>query len=181
MVDTQAPPAFANRPQFTPEYWAKVPRQVVKAQIERVTNKDDTYVEIVLKGGLAFLRKRAEIKTLLTANTVVNVETIKNGAMITGVFVPSPIQGPGGQEMGQWAFRMTNEDLAEYTKKLSAHEHARQKAIRENMVNHIAAAMLYGIDEVGLMPTEDEDTRNAVAKYLAGLAIEALEQGPDNG
>lgn len=134
---TDAPPALTQRPQFTAEYWQKVPRQTVKAKIDRVTNLEDDWVEIVLTNGAAMRRAKSEINTLLTANLDIEVEMIKmpTGIIVTGLFVPSKLAGPLGGAMGQWAFRMTAEDLAEYAKEVTAVVHEQNMAMRANEIH----------------------------------------------
>lgn len=163
---SDAPPALTTQPQFTAEYWQTVPRATVKAKIARVTNKDHGYVEIVLHNGLALQRQKSEIAQLLTANLEVNIETIGNGKIVTGMFVP-----PTG-----WAFRMTAEDLAAYTRKISAAVYAKQQATRQKMVEHVSQALGSTLDELGFTIALDDEDKQRVARVLANVAIEALEQ-----
>lgn len=139
------PPALANHPQFTPEYWRKVPRITSQGTIERVTNlpeeDGERWVEIVMKGGLAFRRQKHEIQQFLHANQVVHVENI-NHEIVTGLIVP---------DVG-WAFRMTNEDLAEHTRKIAALMHERKRLARLQMTEVLAAAMQAEIDKQGHWP-----------------------------
>lgn len=175
MTDT-VPPALANVPQFTPEHWARVPRTTMVAQIERVThiplpdNAPEGFeqrTEIVLKGGLAFQRKRSEIKQLLTANMTVNVESIGNGKMITGLFCPD-VKG--------WAFRMTNEDLADYTKKLAAFQHQQRRQAEDAMLGFLVRLLEEGFDELGIEASDER--KMAACLHLAGKVMQGLEQGP---
>jgi hypothetical protein len=169
------PPALAAPPpQFDAEHWSKVRRTTVAAVIERVTHKGE-YNEIVLKGGTAFLRKREDIQQLLTANLDVNVEYIAAGPqkLVTGLFVP----GVG------WAFRMSNDDIAAYTREVFAAEHRRQQALREAMIDCVTDAMLLAMREFGFQVTDaTKETQEALereaARFFATVAIGALEQGP---
>lgn len=175
MTDT-VPPVFADRPQFTPEHWAKVRRDVHSAVIQRVTHiplpegadPADQRTEIVLQGGMAFQRKRSEIKQLLTANMKVNIESIGGGKMITGMFCPD-VKG--------WAFRMTNEDLAEYTKRLSVHQHERRRRAEDAMLEFLVRIIEDGLDELGI-GCESDERKMAASLHLAAKVMQGLEQGP---
>lgn len=167
----RVPPALDNRPQFTPEYWRKVPRSTIKTTITRVTNKGDR-VEIVLGNGLAFQRPRADIQQLLTANTAVEIEGIGNGEIITGMFV----EGIG------WAFRMTAEELAQYTRELATRIYQQQQETREAMIAHVAVVLEATLNYLGVIfgsTTEDDDENlGTLAQRLAVEAVFALETGP---
>lgn len=153
---TEAPPALAAAPQFTPEYWQKIPRQTVVCHIARITNlpilEDGVpWVEIVMKeNGASFRRPKAEIQQLLTPNLEVHVETL-NKELVTGLYVP---------DCG-WAFRMTAEDLAEYTKKLSVAEHQRQRAALEQTALAFAAVITHYLVET-VEAEADADAGNLV-------------------
>lgn len=175
---SEAPPALVSTPQFTPEYWHKVPRQTQSAEIMRVTNVDVdgvAWVEIAFKNGLAFKRKKSDIGQLLTANMKVHVEFLGNGELITGMLVP---------DVG-WVFRMTAEDLAEYTRELSLAAHERRRAQKQQMIDHLAPFMVDALIRLGFEFTpdsgEEADARDVMARtaqYLASVAISALEAGP---
>lgn len=160
---TEAPPALAVRPQFTAEYWTKVPRQTVKAHIQRVTNitvQGEDWVEIVLKEGAAFRRPKADIQQLLTANLEVDVETL-NKELVTGLFVPNC----------GWAFRMTAEDLAEYTKELSIAQHNRQRAAMEQTALAFSAVISQYLIELGA--TQDE-AQGPIVTFPEPVSLDTL-------
>lgn len=169
MTRSDAPPALSPKPQFTPEYWQNVPRATRKAKIARVTNKGE-YVEIALTNGAAFQRHRSEIQQLLTVNLDVDIEAIGNGAIITGMFVPN---------IG-WAFRMTAEDLADYTRRLSEAQYAKAQATMQRMVEHVASTLVPILDDLEFTTALDDEDKQRVGIVLATAAIEALEQGPDD-
>jgi hypothetical protein len=122
--------------------------------------------EFTLVGGMKFARKRSEITLLITPGLEVQVEAIRTamGQVITGMFVP---------KVG-WAFRMTNEDLAEYAKKLDAQVSAERAAVMQNMVNHLSVAMEVGLRELGVEP---EIGLEQAGLFLATVAVGVLEQG----
>jgi hypothetical protein len=155
------PPALAARPQFKPEYWAKIPRQTSVVHIERVTKVDPEWMEIVLKEGPRFRRKRDEIKQLLTANLEVHMETV-NKELVTGLFVP----GIG------WAFRMTNEDLAGYTRDLSVAMYDRERRLQEAMEGFISRQITEFLESRGIDPLviETIDTLLLSKHLLAEMA-----------
>lgn len=165
---TEAPPVLAQHPQFTPQYWRNVPRQTMRTHIDRVTNKDGNRVEIVLKGGMAFQRDKDEIKQLLTANAEVEIESIGQGRIITGLMVP----GVG------WAFRMTAEDLAEYTKNLAMAQHEHKVKMVAAMVDHVGAALDAVLEDHNILPGQNGE-RKELANELAAEALYALEVGPE--
>lgn len=168
------PPVLSDAPEFTAEHWQTVRRDVLSATIGRVTNLENGFVEIALTNGVAFQRKREEIAQLLTANMSVNIEHIGNGKLVTGMFVP----GCG------WAFRMTNEDLADYTRKVSILVHTQQQQTRQKMINHLANALESALDvlltTIGVESSKvlSPDQRQKLAYDLASVAMEALEAGP---
>lgn len=180
---TQPSPVFAPRPQFTPEHWAKVPREVHQCAIKRLTNisspdNGEPWVEVILTNGGRFRRKKSEIKQLLTVNLEVNVEVIRSreGEMVTGMFVP---------DVG-WAFRMTNDDLAEYTKQLSLAVHEQRRRAREGMIEYLAVHLLEGLKELGFemeVPSGDDgevvaqELNMDVGRFLAQIAVRAFESG----
>lgn len=156
--------------QFTPEYWAKVPRTKVKVKIVRITNMaDGEHIEFVFDNGEAFQRRRGDLYVGVTlhANQEVFVETIK-GELVTGMWVP---------EQG-WAFRMSNEQLAEYAKKLAAEIHNARRETRQVIVDHLADAMEAALDVLALDASFVGGGAKGAAKFLAETAIKALEEGP---
>lgn len=159
---SDAPPALAPRPQFTSEYWSKVPRQTSVVHIARVTNLEDGWVEIVMKEGMRLRRERKDIQQLLAPNVEVHVETIHQ-ELVTGLFVP----GVG------WAFRMTAEDLAKYTIELSVEIHTRRQQARDAMVTQVSTALTSQLEDFGVTLTDP-----AQAIKLALAAISVLEAGP---
>jgi len=172
----EAPPALADVPQFHPEFWAKVQRQTLSTKIAHVIHKDNGYTEIAIDGGMAFLRKRKDIKQLLTKNLAVNIEYLANesGQLVTGLFVP---------QVG-WAFRMSNEDLAEYSRQLAAAEHQRQRNLRELMQLTVAEKMRTYLEEHCEYLYRDEGSTwvRVDGEFdlvgLADAALQALAEGP---
>jgi hypothetical protein len=166
-------PVLSPAPQFTSEYWARIPRNTVVGEIERVTHREDGYTEIALKGGVAFKRKRSEIQHLLTRNLTVHVEAIGNGQVITGLFVPN---------LG-WAFRMSNEDIAQYVKQLSLAQYQRHLEVKERMITHVTSVMEAALRDLNVIGPDghliDEGETDSASRFLATVAIGALERGPD--
>lgn len=169
----EAPPALAARPEFTAKYWSKVPRALTKATIQRVTNlpkgndDDDQYVEIVVDNGVAFRRRKADIAQLLTANMKVSVENIM-GEVVTGLHVP---------EIG-WAWRMSNEDLAQYAQDLATHQHIQAQRAKAEIGNIVCGAIVNNLQEQAEVEFVDEkcvavtgpiDTHLLTATVLATL------------
>lgn len=166
-----APPALANSPQFTPEYWAKVPRDMKKLKIVRVTKKDDEFHEYVFSDNSAFMRRWADVDQgmfhLLHANLEVFVESIK-GELVTGLFIP---------EQG-WVFRMTAEQLAEYARTLTTAMNNQRNRARAELTSFLAEAIMDGIKkqcEIALL----EDAIDVIGPLnpveLAGELIDALD------
>lgn len=168
----KVPPALDNRPQFTSDYWRKVPRSTLKLNIVKVNRKGD-WVEIHLSNGLAFQRPASDIQQLLTPGTAVEIEAIGNGEIITGLLV----EGIG------WAFRMTAEDLANYTRELAARIYNQQQETREAMIAHVTVALEATLNVLGVIfgdTTEDDDENlGTLAHKLAVQAVFALETGPE--
>lgn len=168
---TDTPPALADLEQYTAEYWKKVPRRTAKAKIARITNRDNGFVEIALTNNVAFMRQKSDIKQLLTPNLNVNIEVLgPNGEIITGLFVP---------DVG-WAFRMTNEDLAEYAKGLAVAEHRRRGRVRDSMVDHAELALEMDLArQMGECPDQPDRYADWIdVRALAEATIKALEAGP---
>src|SRR5690349_13770416 len=116
------------------------------ATVARVTKKDDDFIEFVFKTGDAFQRRLSDLDltlfNLLHANLDVFVQSIDSdaGSLVTGLFIP---------EQG-WVFQMSSQDLADYTKRLSAALHAqRQKAQLDvtDFCEQVIANAIY--DQVG--------------------------------
>ena len=169
------PPALLSHPSFTAEYWSKAPRQQAPAHIERVTNRDGGWVEIVLKEGARFMRRKDEIKQLLTANLAVEVETFSSpaGRMVTGLFVP----GIG------WAFRMTAQDLADYARDVATAEWEREQQLKNQIVEHVAKSILtyfgHEAQETDHTPGEYVLSTSFVPQGLAAHIVAAMEKGPE--
>ncbi len=168
------PPALTKRPQFTPEYWQKAPRKTALAHIERVTNllqapdDDEQWVEIVLKEGVRFRRKRTEIKQLLTANLEVHLETI-NEELVTGLMVP----GVG------WAFRMTADDLAAYAQEAFVDAHNRQQATMAKALAEVTGVITECLGVLGVeLPNHPEIPDVPGAQFLAANVLHFLSAGP---
>lgn len=161
------PTILANqKPEFTAEYWQKAPRSTARANIEKVIHHKvdgEMWTEIVLKEGARFRRKRVDIQQLLTPNLVVNVEAIVTGAgeIITGLFV----EGCG------WAFRMTAEDLAEYTRELSLQVEKAQRAQFERAVMDLTNLIGGYLGQTGLIQPygNDPDGQLTEESVLSGV------------
>lgn len=154
-------------PNFTPEYWQKVPRRQVPKRIERINHPEfngEEWVEIILEGGGAFRRKKAEINALLLPRTEVEVELIvaQNGELITGLFLPRE---------KTWAFRMSNEDLASYARAVAMDVARRQHEAREAMIAHVALALGVSMERQGLC---DMFTPEKFYEVCQGLAVDAI-------
>lgn len=122
------PPALATNVGFTPDYWSKIRRDMTKAKIVRITNRDEGWVELAFqsegKPELAFQRKVADLDPAikLHANLEVFIQTVK-GTLVTGLWVPA---------VG-WAFQLTNEQLAQQAQDYAAKLHmARVEHLRLN-------------------------------------------------
>lgn len=164
---TDTPLITSEPPQFQRDYWTKVPRRRAKVKIAKLNHLPNGRTEILLSNGLGFQRQRSEIQQLLLPGSEVEIEFIGNGELITGLFT-----GVG------WAFRMTSEDLAEYTRNLAEAEAQRRADIRQRMVVHTAEALLGALDYLGVDLGKLEDEKPRVGLFLADIAIQALEQGP---
>lgn len=129
------PPALSANPQFTPEYWDKVRRQQKRLKLLRCTKLNDGYTEFTFSDESAFQRKTEELnpEVRLKVNMQVYVETIKQ--LVTGMWVP---------EQG-WVFRMTSDDLAEYTQKLVAMVNEERKRATQRLAQIISNALLEGL------------------------------------
>lgn len=122
------PPALATNVGFTAEYWSKIRRDMTKAKLIRLTNRDDEWVELHFQAAdkpeLAFQRRRDELDPdiKLHANLDVFVQTVK-GTIVTGLWVPA---------VG-WAFQLTDEQLAQQAQDYAAKLHmARVEHLRLN-------------------------------------------------
>lgn len=131
------PPALAAPTQFDAKHWDRVPREQVKATIERMTILGD-YTEFVFKNGNAFQRGTDELNPAIKVhvNQLVHVETI-GGELVTGMWVP---------EQG-WLFRMTSQDLADYAKDVSTRMHRQRAQALEELRGYISLALREGIKE----------------------------------
>jgi hypothetical protein len=160
------PPVLTPRPQFTPEYWAKVDRKVTASTIDYVKDAPGgDIVEIKLKNGMAFRRKKCEISQLLTRKLEVNAELVGNnsGQFVTGLFVP----GSG------WAFRMSNEDIAEYVKSLAIAVHDREVTLQAAMRKFLAEKIETYLDSADMfIPGLD-------SLDMADSLLKAMEKGPE--
>lgn len=178
-----AAPALANPPQFSAAYWEKVPRQTIAAKVHKVettvTENDYSWKEFIcrLPDGqmMRFRRKAEEVNQLVMPGTPVNLEAIHN-ELITGMYLP---------DVKAWVFRMTAQDLADYTREVSGVLHAQRLAARELMLKSVADALLRALADLGLIsPLADDIEADAdtefegMARYLALVAIGALETGP---
>lgn len=176
MPDT-APPALANPPQFAASYWDKVPRKTISTTIHKVEAKDG-WKEFTCGVGsqpMRFRRKAEEITQLIMPGTPVHVEVIHN-ELVTGMYLP---------DIKAWAFRMTNQELADYAREISGQVHAQRLAARELMLETVAEALLLALDDLGLIIAPGElagahEEYQQMARHLALVAIGALETGPDN-
>jgi hypothetical protein len=173
-------PAVGNPPQFQAEYWNKIPRLTVSVVIHKVrdlpeTGEKEFFATTVGGDQMRFRRKIGEINQLVMPGTPANIELIQN-ELITGMYLP---------DVKAWVFRMTAQDLADYTKEISGHLHAQRLKARELMIDTMADELYVGLAEVGLI---DEDAGERLtqeyrdmARHLALLAIAALESGPQQG
>lgn len=168
-----APPAFAQSPQFTPEYWNKVSRDMRKLKVARITKVDDEFHEYVFEDNSAFMRRDADCDPAmfakLHANLEVFVESIK-GELVTGLFIP---------ENG-WVFRMTGEGLAEYAKKLTTTINSQRAQAKEELTQFLTEAIVAGIQgQCDIENSGAEDTIDVVGpldpRALAQHLITALD------
>lgn len=165
------PPALAPQPQFTALYWDKAIRAKEKVKLVRMTNMDDgEFVEFVFDNGAAFQRRKADLDPDidLHVNLVVYVETINN-ELVTGMWVP---------EQG-WAFRMTSQDLADYSKKLISALHEQRQAARRSMVDQMARVLEIVLCQKGVN-ADSKDGNIALSYELAAAVATALELGPNS-
>jgi len=171
-------PALGNPPQFTPAYWNTVPRQTIDVVVHRVkdipeSGEKEFLVKVAANGQqMRFRQKTAKITQLVMPGTPVHLELIGN-ELVTGMYLP---------DVSAWAFRMTSQDLADYTKEISGVLHAQRLKARQLMLETVAGALLIGLYETGL--ANDEATGQlteeymGMARHLALVAIGALESGP---
>lgn len=173
---TQPPPVLVPHPQFTPEYWAKVPREKAKVKLVRITKVDDEFTEFVFDNDNAFQRRTADLNpdVKLHVNLVVYVETINN-EVVTGMWVP---------EQG-WPFRMSNEDLAEYFEKLITARHVQRQRAIEDLREYITLAIVEGLKEQAEVDTVTEDSIDVTGPFsprdLATYVMNAMEQAKSAG
>lgn len=169
MTDVQT----TEPPQFTAQYWEKVKRTTFKDTILSTSSPRDGWKEIKLASGGVLRRESAKVTQLLIAGTVVHVETI-NRQFVTGLFLP---------DIRAWAFRMTAQEIADYTRELAEAVGEREAKARESMMAHVAAAVEKSLtnllDALGLDGMMDDETRSGLAVSLAYSAVNALEQGPN--
>lgn len=166
---TESPPVLTALPQFDPSYWRKVERLMTAATINRVTNlpvgdDGEAWVEIVVGNNMAFRRKKSEINQFLHANQKVMVENI-GGKICTGLLVP---------DVG-WAWRMTAEDLAGYSRELAAQQHRRAQQIRIAVLDFVIAAIMDNLhNQATELITEENSVVIVGAVDVAELAAAAL-------
>lgn len=141
MQPVAPPPAFANTPQFTAEYWDKIRRDMKKLKLVRVTKVDDEFHEYVFDDNSAFMRRDADTDpamfALLHANLEVFVQSIR-GELVTGLFIP---------EHG-WVFKMTGEQLAEYARKLTTSINNQRAQAREELTQFLTEAIVTSIKKM---------------------------------
>lgn len=128
------PPALANPPQYSAAYWDKVPRQMHKVKLtqwRKMASRDKDFIEFIFDNGSAFQRNVEEIDHDVWEKAHVNselfVQTVKD-ELVTGLFLPN---------VG-WVFKMTSEDLAGYSRRLTEMLHRRRQAAREELVKFVA-------------------------------------------
>lgn len=132
---TLPPPALSNPPQFDPAYWDKAPRDMQRVKLAqwRKIDHDDgkRFIEFIFDGGNAFMRNVDDIDQDVWEKVHVNselfVQTV-NKELVTGLFLP---------EVG-WVFKMTGEDLANYSRKLTDMLHRRRQAARAELVEFVS-------------------------------------------
>jgi hypothetical protein len=144
------PPAYSMNPQFTPEYWDKVPRTKEKVKLLRMTKMDGGFTEYVFDNGQAFQRRDEQLSDNVTlhVNLTVYVETVGRSGeqLVTGMWVP---------EQG-WAFRMTSQDLAQYAQKLTEMMVKQRNQARDDLRRYIALALRQGLaEQVEVIDLED--------------------------
>ena len=160
-------------PNFTPEFWQKVPRRQVRKRIAKINHVEfngEDWTELILEGGGAFRRKKSEIGALLLPRTEIEVELIvsQDGELITGVFLPNE---------RTWAFRMTNEELATYARSVANELTRRRQEARHQMIAHVAQAMSMSLERQGLDEMFAPEKFIEVCQGLAVDAVMALETG----
>lgn len=171
---TLPPPALATPPQFTAQHWANVKREMTKVKIERITDltQEGNLLEFVFDNGEAFQRRadglNPDVMAKVHANVQVFVETIQ-GVLVTGLFVP---------ETG-WLFRMTNEQIAEYAKKLAVADHNQRQQAREQLRGFMAMAIRDAILEHHGEDIEGVDWE-AVASTVMGAMAQAQPASAPN-
>jgi hypothetical protein len=163
-------------PQFSPDYWAKVPREKEKVKLTRIIKADDEFTEYTFDNGNAFQRRTEQLndEIKLHVNLVVYVETINN-EIVTGMWVP---------EQG-WVFRMSNEELAEYFEKLITARHAQHQAAKADLQEFIALAIEEGLKtlcDVCMVAEDSIDVTGPFSpKELASYVMNAMEQAKSAG
>jgi len=178
MPDNMTPPALGNLPQFTAEYWAKVPRQTLAVVIHKTkelpeTGEKEFFANVTANGKqMRFRRKTHEITQLIMPGTPANLELVAD-ELITGMYLP---------DVKAWVFRMTAQDLADYAKEISGVLHAQRLKARDLMLTAVADALMDGLYDLSLIDDEASghllDEYRSMAEHLALLAIGALESGP---
>lgn len=135
------PPALAQTPQFTPEYWSRVPRDMKKVKLVRMTKLEEgKFIEFVFDNDSAFQRRAEELDPEIHKQVHVNLEVFVQsikGEMVTGLFVPT---------IG-WLFKMTDQELADYARKLTTVINNQRNKAKTEMTEFIAAALEAGITD----------------------------------
>lgn len=174
-MQPNSPPALSMNPQFTAQYWDRVPREMRKLKVVRVTKKDDEFNEYVFDDGSAFQRRWSEVDIsmfhLLHANLEVFVESIAgaNGAaVVTGLFIPTK----------GWVFRMTGDQLAAYARSLTTALNQQRTQAREELTGFLAKAITDSIGKLCevTMVGDMLDVKGPLdSKQLASDLIDALD------
>lgn len=163
MTQPLVPPALSNPPQFDPAYWDKAPRQMQKVKLAqwRKIDHDDgrQFIEFIFDGGSAFQRNVADIDPNVWEKVHVNSELFVqtfNHELVTGLFLP---------EVG-WVFKMTGEDLANYSRKLTEMLHRRRQDARAELVQFVS--------DVLMVELADQQTSDVPDRYVEWIDVEKL-------
>lgn len=173
------PPMFAESPQFTEEYWAQVPRQTIPVTVHRISTSDDGQWKHFIahtpdKRAMTFRRKVTEVTQLVMPGARAKVELIHN-ELITGLYL---------LDEAKWAFHMTAQDLATYTREISGLVHRERQAARQLMLTQVTNDIFTALAELGLISVADDVEREEQIEYwqqaehIALVAIGSLEAGP---
>lgn len=167
------PPALSNPPQFSAEYWDKVPRQMAKVKLAQWRKIDEPdgkqFIEFIFDNGAALQRNVGDIDQDVWEKVHVNcemfVQTVKD-ELVTGLHLPN---------VG-WVFKMSSEDLAGYARRLTEMLHRRRQQAREELVEFVTSVLTVGIMDQCEVENVAEDSISVIGPLcVRDLAVRVIE------